>query len=100
ERLHQGALAGAVLAHQGMDLAGEEVERHAVVRDERPEATGDVAEGDEGFGGVRARRMRFARAARRRAHEARETNRGPGDRRPSAIGLQERFDSMIATMRL
>jgi hypothetical protein len=48
EDLRQRALAGAVLAQQGVDLAGLDREVDAVVGDERPEALGDPPQFDEG----------------------------------------------------
>ena len=56
--VHQGALAGAVLADHGMEFAGVEGERHRVERHMRLEALGDVVERDEG--GVPRHRVYFS----------------------------------------
>jgi hypothetical protein len=44
QHLHQGRLAGAVLAHQGMDLAGHHGQRHAVERAHPGEGLDDPVE--------------------------------------------------------
>ncbi len=46
EHVHQRRLAGAVLAEQAVDLAGLDGQGDPVVGDERPEALGDVAQGE------------------------------------------------------
>ena len=54
ERLDQRRLAGAVLAHEGVDLAGAEGEVDAVEGEDAREADGDPAHrGDRRDGGVR-----------------------------------------------
>src|SRR3989304_1413408 len=42
EDLHEGALPGTVLAEQGMDLAGQDLEGHLIVGHEVTEALGDA----------------------------------------------------------
>ena len=42
EHAHERGLAGAVLAHQGVDLAPAEIERDLLVRDDRAEAARDA----------------------------------------------------------
>jgi hypothetical protein len=44
EDAHQRGLAGAILAHQRVDLAGCEFERHAIVGDDAAESACDVAQ--------------------------------------------------------
>jgi hypothetical protein len=48
EDAHQGGLAGAVLAQQGMDLPTPDVQVDIVVREEVPEALGDARQPDGG----------------------------------------------------
>jgi hypothetical protein len=43
EDVHQGALAGAVLAEQSMDLTGADHQVNRIVGDQRAEALGDTA---------------------------------------------------------
>jgi len=45
--LDEGRLAGAVLAHEGVDLAGEDLERNVVERNDPAVALVDAARGDE-----------------------------------------------------
>ena len=53
EDAHQGRLARAVFAQQGMDLSAAQVEIHPVVRHKRAESLVDVAHFDgEGHGRV------------------------------------------------
>ncbi len=54
EDVHQGRLAGAILAEDRVDLARPEVERDAVIGHDRAEALADVAHLDEG--GVASRK--------------------------------------------
>src|SRR5699024_4402283 len=53
ERLDQGGLAGSVLSHEGVDLAGEEPEAHPVQRLDAGEGDRDVLHLDEGWCGHR-----------------------------------------------
>ena len=62
EDVHQRALAGAVLAEQGVDLAGAQVEVDAVVGDDAGEALDDAAHLD-GERGRRCGRRRGVRTA-------------------------------------
>ena len=65
--LHQGALAGAVLADQSVDLARQQIEIDAVERDRAAEALGDAAEAPaSGSDGVtpESRRMKRWRRVR------------------------------------
>ena len=55
EDLHQGALAGAVLADQSVDLARQQVEIDAVERGRAAEALGDAAEREDRLRGVSMR---------------------------------------------
>ena len=50
QRLDQRRLAGAVLAHERVHLAGAEHEVHAVEREDAREADGDAAHRDERWG--------------------------------------------------
>ncbi len=50
EDRHQGGLAGAVLAQQGEDLAGAQVQRDGVVGGQPAEALGDAVQAQDGFG--------------------------------------------------
>jgi hypothetical protein len=52
EDLHQGALAGAILAHEPVNLAGQEVEIDAIEGRGAAEAFGDAAEGEDRLRGV------------------------------------------------
>jgi hypothetical protein len=48
DRLDQGGLAGPVLADDRVDLAGQQLERHALERADAAEALGDVGEPEKG----------------------------------------------------
>jgi hypothetical protein len=50
DELHQGALAGAVLAQQGVHLPRPHLEVDRVVRHHLAEAAGDVAHREQGLG--------------------------------------------------
>ena len=57
--LHEGRLAGAVVADQRQDLAGREIEVDIVDRDEAAEALDHAATGEDGSG------LRHGRSAHR-----------------------------------
>ena len=50
ENLDEGGFAGAVLAHQRVDLAGLDAERRAAERGDTGIGLADVAEGEKGHG--------------------------------------------------
>src|SRR5205807_9585386 len=84
DELHERALARTVLAQQGVDLTGADIEVDAVVGHHVAEATGDVAHREQrlAFGGAYDRRRRrkghariasFRLAIRARARVARSS---------------------------
>ena len=84
DRLDERGLARAVLAHEGVDLAGEHAEVHAVDRGIRPEAHGRAGELQQRGGVVHHAIMVRCRARRRAAPAHHLSDVDPNGRRSRA----------------
>jgi hypothetical protein len=93
ERLHQGRLAGAVLADQSVHLPAAHAERHVAVGDDAGEALGDPGEPHDGGGGVGRRCGARGLGAQRPSWQRRA---GTTPRRPPARDADVRVGSPYA----
>ena len=95
DRLDQGRLAGAVVAEQGEHLAGVDVERHAVERDDRVEPLAGIPHlQDRGRRRASRRRSTACRLRNRLSSRPRMTSSSTATTMTAPVAMYCQFGSM------